>query len=162
MKLKQLEDKLIINEHALDVALREHPDLFYRVATELAIAVSNRDAAKMSLEKVEAMVDMDLRADAAKIGAKTTEKEIESNKKVDKTVIAANENFLSERYNAAKWTALREAYEQRSYALSKLVDLYLANYYSSQEDKKTGAPDFRTARAEHIKEENRRKRVGVE
>lgn len=162
MNIKQLEDKLRIDEHSLDVALREHPELFYRVATELALSISKRDEAKLEMDQIEAKVDMDLRADAAKIGTKTTEKEIESNKKVDRKVISVNEKFLAERYNSAKWTALREAYEQRSYALSKLVDLYLANYYSSQEDKKTGATDFRTARAEHIKEENRRKRVGVE
>jgi len=162
MNITQLEDKLKIDQHSLDVALREHPALFYEVATELALAISNRDESKQDLEQIEAKVDMDLRADAAKIGAKTTEKEIESNKKVDKEVVSANEKFLAERYNAAKWTALREAYEQRSYALSKLVDLYLANYYSDQQDKKTGATDFRTARANNVKEENRRKRVGVE
>jgi hypothetical protein len=162
MNITQLEEKLKIDEHSLDVALREHPDLFYKVATELALAISNRDEAKQALDVIEARVDMDFREDAAKIGAKTTEKEIESNKKVDRSVIAASAQYLEEKYNTAKWQALESAYESRSYALSKLVDLYLANYYSDKQDKKTGATDFRTARANNVKEENRRKRVGVE
>lgn len=161
MTLKQLEDKLKIDEHALDIALREHPDLFYKVATELALAISNRDEAKQVLDETEAEVDMELRKDAATSGAKTTEKEIESNKKVDSKVKSANDKFLEERFNAAKWTALKEAYEARSYALSKLVDLHLANYYSSNEDKKTGGTTLRDVRSSHVKQELAARRVKV-
>jgi hypothetical protein len=157
--LKQLEDKLVIDEHALDVALREHPDLFYKVASELALAISNRDEAKQDLDQIEAVVDSELRK-AALIGIeKVTEKAIESNKNKDKRVVSANDTFLEKRYDAAKWSALKEAYEQRSYALSKLVDLYLANYYSTNEDKRTNGPAMRDVRAEQIKEVNRTRRV---
>lgn len=159
--LKQLEQKLQIDEHALDIALREHPDLFYKVASELALAISNRDEAKQNLEELEAEVDGELRRAAATSGEKTTEKEIESNKKIDKRVKAANDHFLAERLNSAKLTALKDAYEQRSYALSKLVDLYLANYYSTNEEVKTGASRFKDTRAQHIKDTNSRKRVSV-
>ena len=159
--LKHLELKLKIDEHALYIALREHPDLFYQVASELALAISNRDEAKQDLDEVEAEVDMELRKDAATSGEKTTETQIQSNKKLDKRVKAANDVLLEQRYNAAKWTALKEAYESRSYALSKLVDLYLANYFSSHEDKKTGATTLREVQSRHVKEElaSRRKRV---
>jgi hypothetical protein len=159
--LQHLELKLRIDEHALDIALREHPDLFYQVASELALAISNRDEAKQDLDEVEAEVDMELRKDAATSGEKTTETQIQSNKKLDKRVKSANDILLEQRYNAAKWTALKEAYESRSYALSKLVDLYLANYFSSTEDKKTGAATLRDVQSRHVKEElaSRRKRV---
>ncbi len=63
--IKNLESKLVIDEHALDVALRDHPDTFYRVAMELALAISNRDEAKQDLEEMESEVDMELRKDAA-------------------------------------------------------------------------------------------------
>ena len=159
--IKQLEDKLQINQHALDVALREHPDLFYKVASELALAISNRDESKQDLDELEAQVDIELRNAAAVSGDKTTENQILSNKKVDRRVKAANDKFLAERLNTAKWTALKEAYEARSYALSKLVDLFLASYYSNQEDKKTNAPALRDAQANQVKEANRNKRVAV-
>jgi hypothetical protein len=128
--LKQLEAKLQINEHSLDVALREHPDLFYKVASELALAISNRDEAKQDLGVVEAAVDMEVRAEAARLNEKTTEKEVQSQVKLDKKVVSANDKYLSESLNTAKWAALKEAYESRSYALSKLVDLHIAGYYS--------------------------------
>lgn len=159
--LKQLESNLVIDQHALDQALREHPDLFYKVATELALAISHRDEAKQDLDQMEATVDAELRRAAAVSEDKVTEKQIESNKNTDKRVVAANDKFLSEKYETAKWTALKDAYEQRSYALSKLVDLYLANYYSSQEDKKTHAPAMREVQANKIKETNRARRVAV-
>ena len=155
----QLEAKLKIDEHALDIALREHPDLFYQVATELALAISNRDEAKQDLDEVEAEVDIELRNAAAISGEKTTETQIQSNKKISKKVKSANDKFLAERLNAAKWTALKEAYESRSYALSKLVDLHLANYYSSNEDKKVNGPALRDVRAQEVRQANQRARV---
>lgn len=161
MDLKQLESKLQINEHALDTALREHPDLFYKVASELALAISNRDEAKQDLSVIEAEVDAQVRKEAARMNEKTTETEIKSLVKLDKKTIAANDKFHEESYNAAKWAALKEAYESRSYALSKLVDLYIANYYSSNTDKTTGGPSLRDMRANQVKEQNRNKRVSV-
>lgn len=160
-ELKKLEDGLQINQHALDDALRIHPDLFYKVATELALAISNRDEAKQDLDEVEAKADIDIRAEAARIKEKTTEKEIESMRKVDKNVIAATDNFAARKLEAAKWTALKEAYEARSYALSKLVDLHLASYYSSNEEKRSGGSNLRDARARQVKTESadRRRRV---
>lgn len=157
--LKKLEDKLKIDQHALDIALREHPDLFYKVASELALAISNRDEAKQDVDDIEAIVDMELRRAAAVSEDKVTEKAIESNKRTDKRVVSANDKFLEARFGAAKWAALKEAYESRSYALSKLVDLFLANYYSSNEDKKISGPSFRDARANQVKDNNRRVRV---
>lgn len=159
--IKRLKEGLKINEHSLDTALRDHPDLFYAVSMELALAISNRDEAKQNLEEVEAQVDIEIRSECERLKEKTTEKEIESLKKVDPKVKSANDKFLAEKLNAANLTALKDAYESRSYALSKLVDLYLANYYSQQEDKKTGAPELRNARAQVVKETNARARVRV-
>lgn len=132
--IKKLESALLIDQHSLDTALREHPDLFYKVATELALAISNRDEAKQNLDETEAQVDLEIRAECARLNEKTTEKEVMSQCKIDKKVKLANDKMLEEKYNAAKWTALKEAYESRSYALSKLVDLYIVGYYSDKSD----------------------------
>ena len=101
--LAKLEKKLQIDQHALDTALREHPDLFYQVASELALAISNRDEAKQDLDQIEAQVDAELRRAAAVSEDKVTEKAIESNKNTDRRVIAANDRFLEERYNAERF-----------------------------------------------------------
>lgn len=157
--INELKKGLRIDEHALDHALRDHPVLFYNVSAELALAISNRDEAKQDLEEVEAVVDMELRKSAAVSGERTTEKEIESNRKTDQRVKSANDKFLVEKLNAANLAALKEAFEQKSYALSKLVDLYLANYYSSNEDKKAGGPTLRDVRSQQVKDVNKSARV---
>ena len=121
--IKKLKDGLRIDEHSLDTALRDHPDLFYDVSLALALAISNRDEAKQNLEEIEAEVDIEIRAETARLNEKTTETQITSLKKIDPKVKTANDKFLAEKLNAANLTALKEAYEQKSYALSKLVEL---------------------------------------
>lgn len=160
MDKKRLETRLAIDEYALDVALREHPDLFYQVASELALAISRRDEAKQEVDEVEATVDKELRRSAAMAGDKITEKEVESNKKLDKKVQTANDNFLEKRLEAAKWTALKEAYEQRSYALSKLVELHLANY-SSDVGERSQKEASQNLKAAQVKIETARMRARV-
>jgi hypothetical protein len=130
MKKDELEAKLLIDEYGLDVSLRENPDLFYKVSFELAYAISERDEAKNNLAKIEAEVDKRLRRDAAIGGTKTTEKEIECNKQLDREVIEASEKYMDRKLAASLWEVLKEAYEKRSFALSSLVDLYSANYFS--------------------------------
>ena len=128
--MADLEASLQIDEHALETELRENPDLFYQVASGLALSISKRDEAKQQLDDTEAVVDIELRRDAAKSEDRVTEKELESNRKTDKRVREASKHFNDARADTGRWTALKEAYEQRSYALSKLADLYIANYYS--------------------------------
>lgn len=158
--LAQLESKLKIDEHALDEALRDNPDLFYQVSQRLALAISARDEAKLILEETEAEAAMELRKEAEANDEKFTDKSVEAQVKLDKEVQKTARRFADYKSEAAKWTVLKEAYEQRSYALNKLVDLYLANYYGNFE--KTGG-DYKNVKAKEVKEElaTRRKRVGV-
>lgn len=158
--LAQLEAKLRIDEHALDVALREQPDLVYAVSQQLALAISERDQAKLELEEQEAETAIDLREDAEANDEKITDKSVEAQVKADPSVQRLAKTFIKSKAEAAKWAALQEAYEQRSYALNKLVDLYLANYYGNFE--KTGG-DYKNIKAKEVKEElaTRRKRVGA-
>jgi hypothetical protein len=157
--IKQLEQKLLIEDHALDIALREHPDLFYQVANALALAISERDEAKLALDEIEAEAAMAIRDEAAKYEEKITDKTVEMRVKTDAGVMKAARQFIQFKNEATRWTVLKEAYESRSYALSKLVDLYIANYYSSNEDKKTHAPAMREVRASQVKEINKSRRV---
>ena len=159
--MQRLKDGLKIDEHSLDTALRDHPDLFYDVGMQLALAISNRDEAKQNLDETEAAVDLEIRAECARLNEKTTETQIQSLKKVDPKVKKANDAYFKEKLNAANLTVLKESYEARSYALSKLVDLYINNYYNQQEPNKTGAASLRDARAHEIKTTNARARVKV-
>lgn len=158
-KIEEFKKKLSIDEHGLEFALRDHPNFVYDVGMELALAISHRDEAKQSLEEIEASVDAEIREEAAEQGEKITEKEVESHKKVHDRVKKANQTYLNSKLNASQWSVLKEAFDQRSYALSKLVDLYLANYYSDKTGVQTGHHDIKTMRADTAKSVNASRRV---
>jgi hypothetical protein len=164
MDIQLLEKKLAINEHGLEEALREHPTLFYHVASETALSMSRRDEAKQSLEETVAAVMMDIRREAERRDEKVTDKSVEAECKSDATVRKANKFYLDAKLGADKWSALRDAYVQRSHALSKLVELYLNQYYASTQSDRVGSDTFRTMEAQRIKQgvAEKRRRVQVE
>jgi hypothetical protein len=159
--IEDLEQKLKIDEHGLEIELRDHPDSFYKVAAELSLAISLRDEAKQKLDETESRVDIEIRAEAARLGEKVTEKEVLSRVKTDKAFTDATDRFFELKARAAKISALKEAFEQKSYALSKLTDLYIANYYSQQDKLENNySAQVKTIRAEQVKKQlaDRRKR----
>src|SRR4029077_6337613 len=120
--VNDLEDGLRIDQDDLANACLQQPDLFYRVAKQLAICMSQRDAASQAVKEEEAAADEAIRADAAKQGVKTTEKEIESLKLKDESVITARNSLLDSTREVGMWLALKEAFQQRSYVLKDLVN----------------------------------------
>lgn len=150
--IRELEDALRIDEHALEEALRDQPSMFYRVSKAFALEMSRRDAAKQALADAEARADLDIRDEAREEEArvvgkgkeaatskiKLTEGEVRARVQLSAEVVIARD-ALAARFDAvAKLTALKEAFQQRSYALKDLASLYVANYYTASEN---GAAD---------------------
>lgn len=160
-KLEQFRQKLLINEHALEIELRELPKLVDDIGQAHVLVISDRDEAKQELDEIEARVDAEIRKDAALADEKVTNPEVESQKKLNPKVKAANKKFLDLKLEAAQWGVLKEAVEKRSYALSKLCDLYISNYYSEIEKK--GNSDFKSVQSQRVKQElkDRRQRVDL-
>jgi hypothetical protein len=136
--LEEFEGMLLIDEHALEDELKRHPDVFYRVSQSLVMAVSLRDEAKQHFEETQAVVDDELRRDAEAAQEKITEGAVKSRVATDERVKKAADDFAKKKTAAAKWQVLQEAFDKKGYALSKLVDLYLGNYYSDQASNKSG------------------------
>lgn len=132
--LRELEESLRIDEYALEAALREQPELFYRVASAYAMEISRRDAAKQALQDAESEADLGVRRDAQQEERKITEGEIRAMVQIDASVVKARArlNRLSE--SVGRLGSLKEAFQQRSYALKDLAGLYVANYYSASEN----------------------------
>lgn len=133
LTLDQLEGDLKIDEYALNDVCREHPTLFYRVARELAFAISRRDAAKVELERTEGQITLSMRDQARDVGEKTTVDEIKARVRESNQYMTAAERLAMRQMEVGEWSALKEAFSQRSYALNHMVDLYLANYYGNIE-----------------------------
>jgi membrane-bound lytic murein transglycosylase len=152
-ELEYFKRRLRIDEHALEVEWRDFPTLVSEIGEAAINAISDRDEAKIFLEETEAEVDKELREDAAASETKTTEKEIESQKKLDNRVRVANASFMKKKHAAALLQVLKDSFEQRSYALSKLTDLFLANYYGSVKSGNGGAPGVKDVASHRVKEE---------
>lgn len=129
--IMRLEEGLAIDEHGLDEAWQRQPELYYEAAKMLSLYVSRRDAIKQSMAVTEASVDRELRVAAINAGEKTTEKELESYRKLDKRMIAAGGDLLRLQHSVSVIQALVSAFDQRSKALKGMSDLYTTNYYQS-------------------------------
>lgn len=127
--IEELEAGLLIDEEALEEALFQQPDLFYRVSKQLAMTISLRDGLKQDKEDTEARVDAKLRHEAEVNDEKITEREIDSKKRLDKDVSKASRELLRLNTEVGKLTALKESFQQRSFVLNKLVDLFTAGYF---------------------------------
>lgn len=155
---RELEDALAIDEHALEEALRDQPETFYRVSKALALVISRRDAAKQALADAEAGADLDVRDESREEESrvardtvrgkdkptpvskiKLTEGEVKARVQLDPAVVEARGAFARLSEEVGKLTALKEAFQQRSYALKDLCGLFIANYYTASEHTGGGA-----------------------
>lgn len=128
--VNDLEKGLVIDKNALDEAIEQQPDLYYRVSKELALLISRRDYAKQELEETEASVKNDIRESAALDKAKVSVAEVDAMCVLDREVKKAARELLKLNRDVGLLTALKDAFNQRSYALKDLAALHIANYYS--------------------------------
>jgi len=148
LDLAQFERALRIDRHALDDALEKQPDVFYRVANALALAISRRDLAKTRLQETEAEAEHEFRRSAARSGDKITEGEVKNAVRLDKGVQARQAKLHKLNTEVGQWGALKEAFTQRSYAIKDLSALYIASYYGDI----AGDAANKNARAKHARE----------
>lgn len=151
----ELRDALVIDKISLDDAWVEHPDLFYRVSEQLTLAIAQRDAKKLDLNNAIAELDEQIRREAGE--RKITEKAIEQQISMTPRVIDLRDELGRLGGRVDKWLALKESYQQRSYALKALVELYNSNYFTTS----TGKAAHRAAAdsvADHVREEAGRSR----
>lgn len=130
---RELEESLRIDEYALEEALRDQPEMFYRVSKALALEISRRDAAKQAHQDAEFKADLSIRARAEEQGKKMTESEVRSRVNQSDDVVFKREELLRLNERVGLLSSLKEAFQSRSYALKDLVGLYVSNYYSASE-----------------------------
>ena len=126
----------------LDDEVIRQPMLFYEVSDQLTDALAERDAAKEELAAVDADLDNSWRRKLAKVKERVTDKVILSHVTTSPEHEKAFEAYLQAKTRADKLTALKEAFQQRSYMLRDLVALYSANYYETTSLKPTKAQDI--------------------
>lgn len=155
-----LEAGLAFDKHALDDGLLTQSDLFHRVSKSLALTISRRDAAKQYVSEVEAEVDRRIRRKAQDSENKVTDRGIEAMKRLDDSVKDANAELHRLNKQVGLLSALKEAYQQRSYALRSLVDLHSSGYFGDAVTRSAAYSEHENAAAEgrRAMAEARRKR----
>jgi hypothetical protein len=158
--IEELEAHLAIDQNALEDSVRLQPDLFYEVAKQLTLSISRRDAAKRQLKDIEAKVYLDIRSSSSNREQRITEKEIESEVRLDGEVKDAETELAKLELEVGQLFALKDSFSQRGAALGDLVKLYLSNYYGISTDRAGNL--LRTGEAEVARErlnDTRRRRM---
>lgn len=124
--LEHWKQFLQIDKNDLDLCLVEQPEVYYHVSEELVKANAHRDAAKLELEELQAQKDKEIRENALKLEEKLTETAIQNKLRTLPVIKEAQADFLEKRQTADQWSALKEAFSQRSFMLRELVALVIA------------------------------------
>jgi len=129
---KKKDVDLSIDAYALDEEWMDQPSRYKQAADWAAMARKEYDEAKSDLDVVKAELDRDIRTDPSKFNIEV---------KLTETVIAnlilrrpkyreSMQEVIDKKHQLDVMSGLVVALDHRKSALSKLVDLHLASYYS--------------------------------
>ena len=127
--LTRFRASLEIDEDDLDRALAEQPRLFYEVAEALTIAVSRQRGIAMQLKDLKARLHLVIRDTAARRNEKTREDNIKNRNILASVIKKLDLEYLDASAHVKEVRAMKEAYQQRSYALKDMVSIELERLY---------------------------------
>ncbi len=125
--IEEFRGYLKIDRNALEEAVAQHPELFFKVAEAAAVAMSVRDEAEERIKEVDAELDRKLRNVK---GDKDTEAAIKAQIQTHTDHRLAREDYAAKRKQAAMLVALERAFDQRGKMLRELTNLYGNGYFS--------------------------------
>lgn len=134
-RYSELRHALKLNKSDLEREVLEQPALFQEVAETLARAISRRDGLKERVSRIGSTLYEEVRRKLERDGQKTTEKAIASAIETEREYEDARDAYKAAESEVLLWTALKEAYQQRSFMLREIVSMTMANYtdYGSAE-----------------------------
>lgn len=141
MRRVDYEQRLKIDRHSLDEALIQQGELFYQVSHAYTLAVSQRDATKEKLRRLEAQLWIATREDLERQEERVTESMVAKTVELVPEYQKARKRLLVHTQEADLWQALKEAYVQRGYVLKDLCGLFVSNYYAENSSR---GPDSRS------------------
>lgn len=134
--IEYLASRLRFSKHALDDALLEQPDLYYRISEGYAEAKRLREMAKSEFDEGVARVKQRF----ATAGVKRISKAAAGS---DRSLDELREQVFETSKLVDRWEGLRDACQQRSHALRDLTQLYNGNYFQRSSGARAEASDRR-------------------
>lgn len=135
-ELNELQKKLVIDKYHLDDVVIEHPTLISEIGYFLSRASAAKDSAKAKMENTYAEIANQIRMEASVHegryqGLKLTESRIDAEVKMDENYIKRVNQYNKLRELESKAQSLKDSFESRGRMIKILVDLYLAQYWST-------------------------------
>ncbi len=128
-----LERLLPIDEHNLEGERATQHDKLYIAAKELALAISRRDAVKKHIKEMDARLSEEFRH-----REDLTVKACADKVMLHPEMIDSSDELLECEKMVGLWGAMKDAMEQRSYALSGLIQLFLSQHYGEARMERAG------------------------
>lgn len=129
MSIAEAERGLIIDKADLDEENIRNPQMYYDVSSALVEASYQRDQQKATVEGLYAELDRQQRAKVLPSGKSPSETAIKIMIGEAPKMRAAEALLLKLTHDVSLWQAMKESYQQRSYSLKNLGELYSANYF---------------------------------
>lgn len=126
MTLEEARELLLIDKNELDTVCIQHPPIFFDISDQAALATATRDQAKEEMERVWAKEAQKVRAGAEKVTEKIVEERVTNS--VEYT--EAKDAFLEAKYEADRWSAVKDAFMQRAGMIRSLCDLFVTGHYN--------------------------------
>jgi hypothetical protein len=145
-QLQEYQRLLEVDTDNLDSEVARLPSVFYTVCDKLAEVTERRDRARDTLNQVNAAVADELRTEAERRGDRVVERRIESEIQINEKYRRAREAYLAACADEQRWSALRDAFLQKSYMLRLTVELELQRFRQS-DNMKMGNKEADAARA---------------
>jgi len=135
---REFESKLKVDKNDLDTEWQQNPQLFWRVSNMHARALSDRDSIKVDIGLAEAelyslfrqKMEDELANEDDKKKGRVTDAAIKSRVESSPQMVKLNKQYLKASERANILLALKEGYQQRSYSLKYLSELYTVNYFT--------------------------------
>ena len=118
---------LRIEKHRLDDELEKQAEYLHRISECVVLAKSEALNAKDELDRLEGQIYSDSKLDYPK----ATVPELHGITLKDPDRIKLWQKYQAARHKQEDWEGLHDAWKSRGFALRALVDLRLANYYTS-------------------------------
>lgn len=124
--------KLRIDKNSLDDEVIKQPELYFECAEAAGLAQSRRVGAKDELERLEARLYKVVAAKLVEEQERVTENAVHGRVINHKSRIEAFEKLQQALIEEKTWEALKDAAQQRSYALKDLCNLTSSGFLGAQ------------------------------
>lgn len=125
-RYESFKSQLRFDPLRIDDELMEYPALVQEVNELLSTRIAARDALDHEVDLIKAQVETRIRRSSGE--NKITENAVKSAVLLDREVIAITQYLQDARQDVGAWTALSDAFKQKSYSMARYAELLIAGF----------------------------------